>query len=287
MGATSTMTTSRAASIEIEPVTAVIGAEVRGIDLREPLDDATVDALRAALDEHLVLFFRDQHITPEQHLAFAKHFGEISVAPFGPKHPDHPEITVLDQTTPKGEGADSWHADNTFMPEPPMGSILRSVLLPDVGGDTCFASAYAAYEALSPAMQEFLDGKRAVHDISRMLRKAIANGQATEPFEQMQQMWPPYSHPVVRTNHANGRKALFVNGNWTARIEGLTERENDALLPMLIEHIRSPEFQCRFRWTEGAIAFWDNRWVQHYAVADYHGHRRIMHRVTIEGDRPI
>lgn len=274
-------------TLDVQPLTATIGAEVSGIDLREPLDDATVDALKAALDAHLVLFFRDQDITPAQHLAFAKHFGPISVAPFGPKHPDFPEITVLDQTTPKGEGADSWHADNTFMPAPPMGSVLRAVHLPGVGGDTCFASAYAAYEALSPHLQRMLEGMTAVHDISRMLRKAIANGQATEPFEQMQKVWPPYSHPVIRTNPKDGRKALFVNGNWTARIEGLTERENDALLPMLIDHVRAPEFQCRFRWREGSIAFWDNRWVQHYAVPDYDGNRRIMQRVTIEGDRPV
>jgi taurine dioxygenase len=274
-------------TIEVRPVTAEIGAEVAGIDLRQPLDDTAIGALRDALQRHLVLFFRDQDITARQHLDFARNFGTISVAPFGPKHPDHPEITVLDQQTPKGEGADNWHADNTFMPAPPMGSILRAVLLPSVGGDTCFASGYAAYEALSPVMQQFIDGLRAVHDISRMLRKAISNGQAVEPFEQMQRMWPPCSHPVVRTNPVTGRKCLFVNGNWTARIEGLTERENDALLPMLLDHVRSPEFQCRFRWREGSIAFWDNRWVQHYGVADYGGHRRIMQRVTIEGDVPV
>jgi taurine dioxygenase len=274
-------------TIDVQPVTTEIGAEVRGIDLREPLDATTVAALHDALGRHLVLFFRDQHITEAQHLAFARSFGTISVAPFGPKHPDHPEITVLDQVAPKGEGADNWHADNTFMPEPPMGSILRAVVLPGVGGDTCFASGYAAYEALSPPMQAFLDGLTAVHDISRMLRKAIAIGAATEPFEQMQKLWPPHSHPVVRTNPSTGRKCLFVNGNWTARINGLTERENDALLPMLIDHVRAPEFQCRFRWQEGSIAFWDNRWVQHYAVPDYSGRRRVMQRVTLEGDRPV
>jgi taurine dioxygenase len=274
-------------TIDVSPVTTEIGAEITGIDLREPLDDATVDALRRALQDHLVLFFRDQHITPGQHLAFAQHFGPITVAPFGPKDPDHPEVTVLDQITPKGEGADNWHADNTFMPAPPMGSVLRAVLLPPVGGDTCFASGFAAYDALSAPMQQFLDGQQAVHDISRMLRKAIANGQATEAFEQMARTWPPQLHPVVRTHPVSGRKCLFVNGNWTARIDGLTDRENDALLPMLIDHIRAPEFQCRFRWREGSIAFWDNRWVQHYGVADYGGHRRVMHRVTIEGDQPI
>ena len=273
--------------IDVCPLTGVIGAEIRGVDLRDDLDDKTVDAIRDALDEHLVVFFRDQEMEAADHLRFAAKFGEITINPFGPKHPDHPEITVLDQQTPKGEGADNWHADNTFMPAPPMGSVLRAVMLPEVGGDTCFASGYAAFEALSPAMQRFLEGLHAVHDISRMLRKAIANGQATEPFEQMQRMWPPCSHPVVRTNPETGRKCLFVNGNWTARIQELTERESDTLLPMLLDHIRSPEFQCRFRWREGSIAFWDNRWVQHYGVADYGGYRRIMQRVTIEGDRPV
>ncbi|HEV8296611.1 MAG TPA: TauD/TfdA family dioxygenase [Acidimicrobiales bacterium] len=270
-------------TLDVRPVTTEIGAEIRGVDLRDELDDKTIDALKQALQDHLVLFFRDQHITPAQHLAFAQRFGRISVAPFGPKHPDFPEITVLDQITPKGEGADNWHADNTFMPEPPMGSILRGVMIPDVGGDTCFASGYAAYEGLSPALQRFVDELTAVHDISRMLRMAIANGQATEPFEQMQRTWPPHHHPVVRTNPDTGRKCLYVNGNWTARIIGLTERENETLLPMLIDHIRAPEYQCRFRWAEDSIAFWDNRWVQHYGVADYGGHRRIMQRVTLEG----
>jgi taurine dioxygenase len=275
----------RVDDLEIRPLTAAIGAEVHGIDLREPLDAARLGALRGALGDHLVLFFRDQAISPAQHLAFARHFGSISVAPFGPKHPDFPEITVLDQVTPRGEGADSWHTDNTFMPEPPLGSILRAVKLPSLGGDTCFASMYAAYEALSPALQTLLSGMRAVHDLTRMLRKAIANGQSTASLARMQEQWPAIEHPVVRTNPETGRRALFVNGNFTVRIVGLTERENDALLPFLIDHVRSPEFQCRFRWQPGSIAFWDNRWVQHYAVADY-GERRIMERVTIRGDRP-
>jgi taurine dioxygenase len=273
--------------LQITPVTVEIGAEVQGIDLRKPLDQATVGTLLAALQRHLVLFFHDQHLTPMQHIELARRFGRISIAPFGPKHPDHPEITVLDQTTPKHEGADSWHADNTFMPQPPMGSILRAVLLPETGGDTCFASGYAAYESLSTPLQAFLADKVAVHDVSLMLRKAAANGQAPEPLEQLCKRWPPHSHPIIRTNPQNGRRCLFVNGNWTARIDGLTDRENDALLPLLIEQFNSPDLQCRFRWHAGSVAFWDNRWVQHYGVADYTGHRRIMHRVTIEGDRPI
>ncbi len=273
-------------SIDVRPVTPHIGAEVRGVDLREPLDDAAYAAVRNALEAHQVLFFREQHITPAQHLAFAERFGPISIAPLGRKHPDFPEITVLDQVQPKGEGADNWHTDNTFMPEPPFGSILRSELLPELGGDTCFASGYAAYEALSPAMQEFLADKTAVHDISRMLKKAIAIGAETAPFEKMAAVWPPHEHPVITTNPQSGRKCLYVNGNWTSRIVGLTERENDALLPMLIDHIRNPDFQCRLRWEPGTMAFWDNRWVQHFAVADYGGQRRIMQRVTIAGVAP-
>ena len=273
-------------SIVVRPVTANIGAEIRGVDLREPLDDTTYGALRGALEAHQVLFFREQDISPAQHLAFAERFGQISVAPFGPKHPDFPEITVLEQVQPKGEGADNWHTDNTFMPAPPFGSILRCELLPELGGDTCFASGTAAYDALSPAMQEFLADKRAVHDISRMLKKAITIGAETAAFEKMAAVWPPHEHPVVTTNPNSGRKCLYVNGNWTSRIVGLTERENDALLPMLIDHIRNPDFQCRLRWEPGTMAFWDNRWVQHFAVADYGGQRRVMQRVTISGEPP-
>jgi taurine dioxygenase len=274
-------------AIEVRPVTANIGAEIWGIDLGSPLEDDTIAAVRAALDAHHVLFFREQFIEPAQHLAFAKRFGPISVAPFGPKHEDFPEITVLDQIQPKGEGADNWHADNTFMAAPPLGSILRCVLLPELGGDTCWASGFAAHDALSPAMQAFLADKRAVHDISRMLKKAISIGAETAPFEKMAAMWPPYEHPVVTAHPVTGRPCLYVNGNWTSRIVGLTERENDALLPMLIDHIRNPDFQVRLRWEPGTVAFWDNRFVQHFAVADYGGHRRVMHRVTIEGEPPV
>lgn len=273
--------------MRVRPVTSNIGAEIEGVDLTAALDDTTIGAIRAALDAHHVLFFREQFISPAQHLAFAQRFGPISVAPFGPKHPDFPEITVLDQVQPKGEGADNWHADNTFMPAPPFGSILRCELLPELGGDTCWASGFAAFDALSPAMQEFLTGKRAMHDISRMLNKAISIGAETAPFEKMAAMWPPHEHPVVTVHPITGRKCLYVNGNWTSRIVGLTERENDALLPMLIDHIRNPDFQVRLRWAPGTIAFWDNRFVQHFAVADYGGHRRVMHRVTIEGQPPV
>ena len=168
------------------------------------------------------------------------------------------------------------------MAHPPLGSILRAVQLPPVGGDTCFASMYAAYEALSPPVRALVDGLRAVHDVTKPMRKAIAAGHTKLGLAEMQARWPPVEHPVVVTHPETGRKALFVNRNSTTRLVGVSERENDALLPFLLDHVRSPEFQCRFHWEPDSIAFWDNRSVQHYAVADY-DQRRVMHRVTIDG----
>jgi taurine dioxygenase len=269
-------------SIEITPVTAAIGAEVRGVDLREELSDVDVKVIRQALLDHLVVFFRDQHITDEQQLAFALRFGPMHVSPLQTVHQDAPEIVVLNQVFPKGEGADEWHSDNTFLAEPPMGSILRAVQLPEVGGDTCFASMYAAYEGLSPAMRSFVDGLRAVHDITNPLRKAIRDGHSTLDLTEMQAKCPPVEHNVVVMHPETGRRALFVNRNSTTHIVGLSDREQEMLLPFLFDHVRSPEYQCRFHWEPGSIAFWDNRSVQHYAVADYH-ERRVMHRATIAG----
>jgi alpha-ketoglutarate-dependent taurine dioxygenase len=204
------------------------------------------------------------------------------VSPLQTVHQDAPEIVVLNQVFPKGEGADEWHSDNTFLADPPMGSILRAVQLPDVGGDTCFASMYAAYEGLSPAMRAFVDGLRAVHDITNPLKKAIRDGHSTLDLAAMQTKCPPVEHNVVVKHPETGRRALFVNRNSTTHIVGLSDREQEVLLPFLFDHVRSPEYQCRFHWEPGSIAFWDNRSVQHYAVADYH-ERRIMHRATIAG----
>jgi taurine dioxygenase len=198
-----------------------------------------------------------------------------------------PEVMVLDQVEPRGQGADNWHSDNTFMAEPPLGSILKSVQLPSVGGDTCFANAVAAYEGLSPAVREFADGLRAVHDITKPMARAVRAGIFDEArLEKARAQWPPVEHPVVRTHPVTGRKALYVNGNSTTYIVGLSERENDLILPYLNDHVRSPEYQCRFAWDTNSIAFWDNRTVQHYAVPDY-TERRVMHRVTLTGDEPV
>ena len=274
-------------SVRVVPLTPTVGAEIHGIDLSRALPEAEVQAVRGALLEYLVVFFRDQEITPEQHMAFARQFGELSPAPFGPRHPDYPLMMVLDQHAPKGSGGDRWHTDNTFMKTPPMGSILRAVQLPSSGGDTLFASMYAAYEALSEPMKRFLEGLRAEHDLTRMLSLTIRRGNdGGAELAQMQRDWPPMEHPVIRTHPETGRKALFVNRNFTTRIVGLTESESDALLRLLLEHVSTPAFQCRFHWEPGSVAFWDNRAALHYAVPDY-SDRRLMHRVTLEGDQPF
>lgn len=274
-------------SVRVTPVTATIGATIEGVDLRVPLEPDDQKAIASALLEHGVIFFHDQLLTPDEHVAFAEQFGTISVSPISADADMRPEVLVLDQVSPEGEGADNWHSDNTFMSEPPLGSILRAVQLPPVGGDTCFANAVAAYEALSHSMRRFVDELYAVHDITKPMRRAICAGLFDEAkLAELQKLWPPVEHPVARTHPVSGRKALYVNGNSTTHLVGLSERENDLLLPFLNDHIRSPAFQCRFQWHAGSIAFWDNRIVQHYAVPDY-TERRVMHRVTLTGDKPF
>lgn len=268
--------------IEFHPVTARIGAEVTGVDLSEPLADEQAAEIRTGLLDHLVLFFRDQHITDEQHLAFARRFGTLNEPPM---KTSASAIHVLDQKEPKGEGGDSWHSDNTFMPVPPMGSLLRAVILPDVGGDTLWASMYMAYESLPKSVQRLCDELEAEHDLTKSVTKAIAKGHKLDLAE-MRRTWPPVRHPVVRVHPETGRKALFVNRSSTTRLVGLDDWENEALLPLLQDAVRSPEFQVRLKWRVGTLAFWDNRPTQHYAVADY-THRRKMHRVTINAPAEI
>ena len=269
--------------MEIQPLTPTIGAVVHGVDMSVEPDEATVTALRQALLDHLVIFFRDQDLDDERHLAFALRFGKLSVPPLATAYQDTPAVTVLDQVNPKGEGADQWHSDNSFMAHPPLGSLLRCVRLPGNGGDTCFASSYAAYESLADPLRALADGLEAVHDITKPMRKALLAGHTNLDLAETQRRWPPVTHPVVIVHPETGRRALYVNRNSTTHIVGLTERQNEALLPLLCDQFRSPDIQCRFTWEPGSVAFWDNRSVQHYAVADY-TERRVMHRVTIDVD---
>lgn len=267
-------------ALRIRPLTRAIGAEVGGLDLRKAPDDATREALLAALDRHLVLCFRDQPLSPEELKAFGSRLGALRIHPFAPHHPDHPEVVVIDQVEPEGEGADEWHADATFLADPPRFGVLQAMRLPEVGGDTLFASMIAAHAALSAPLRGLLAGLSAVHDLSRQLEGAIARGTSREDLASMQKRWPPYVHPVVRVQPSSGRGSLFVNRNYTTRIEGLADDESDALLALLFAHVRSPRFQMRVRWEPHTVVVWDNHFAQHFAVPDY-GERRVMHRLNL------
>jgi taurine dioxygenase len=273
-------------AIDIRPMTAALGAEVRGVDLSGELGQQTIAALRAALLDHLVLVFRDQDLDTASHIAFARRFGEIKLPPVATAHGGPPEVNVIDQQTPKGEGADNWHADNTYTATPPMGSLLRVVQLPSVGGDTAFASMTAAYQALSAPIRELCDGLTAIHDVTRSMRKAIERGHSSANLAEIQQQLPPVEHPVVIVHPETGQRSLFVNVNSTVRVVGLKDNESDMLLRYLFEHTKQPEFQVRVRWDERTLVFLDNRCTQHYAVPDYH-ERRVLHRVAVEGARPV
>jgi taurine dioxygenase len=269
-------------TIEVMPLSPVIGAEIRGVDLSRPLGDQTFREIHEALLRHLVIFFRDQKIDIDQQKAFGRRFGELHIHPTAPSAPGHPEVLVVKADAhSKAVAGNRWHTDVSCDVEPPMGSILHMRELPAVGGDTMFASMYAAYEALSQPTQVFLSGLKAWHESEHVLRGTLGqklHGGAEE--------YPRALHPVVRTHPETSRKCLYVNSGFTTRIEGLGEKESRALLDMLFDHVRTPEFQCRFRWQQNSVAFWDNRSTQHYALWDYFPHSRLGYRVTICGTRP-
>jgi taurine dioxygenase len=271
------------AAIRAEPIAAALGAEVSGVDLAQPLSAETLAEIEAAWMQHQVLFFRDQHVTPAQHKTFARHFGELHVHPVLPSlaAQGHPEVVVLESSAALPYVADSWHSDVTFERRPPLGSVLRGVVIPEAGGDTMWSSMYAAYEALSDTMQRLLGELRAVHDGGAF--RAIASP------EQAHELGKDEStiHPVIRTHPVTGRKSIYVNSTFTRRIKGMRRRESDALLRFLFEHVGAPEFTCRFRWRPNSIAMWDNRCTQHRVVADNLRASRRMERVTICGDVPV
>lgn len=270
--------------LQLRPVAGALGAEVAGVDLAR-LDDASFAKLHAAWLEHQVLFFREQALSPEQHKAFGRRFGALQIHPFLHSRRDegHPEIVVLESDAERPYLAAGWHSDVTFVPEPPMASILRAVEAPPFGGDTLWSSMYAAWEALSDTMQRLLSGLTAIHDTSKTFSRGAYPAEKHPDAAQA----PRAEHPVVRTHPETGRKGLFVNAAFTRRIAGMHRGESDALLGFLYEHVATPEFSCRFHWEKDSIALWDNRCTQHRAVADNARARRRMERVTIEGDRPF
>jgi taurine dioxygenase len=258
------------------------GAEVRGIDLAQPLDAAAVDALGRALAEHCVLFFHEQKLTPQQQKELGQCFGELHLHPAWPRLVEgHPEIMeIYADANSKRIAGEDWHSDVSCDSEPPLGTILYMLEVPEVGGDTLFASMYAAWDALSAPMKKMLEGMTALHDGEATYRGRYEGAVETG------KVYPRSVHPVARTHPVTGRKALFVNRIFTSRIQELSKPESDAVLAMLFAHIEQPEFQCRFRWQPGSVAFWDNRCVQHHALWDYYPQRRRGLRVTIKGDKP-
>jgi alpha-ketoglutarate-dependent taurine dioxygenase len=284
-------TPDTALGIDVRPVAGHIGAELHGVDLSRPLDAATVAEIRAALLRWKVVFFRDQHITQAQHIAFGRCFGEVTPAhPTLPAvFPEHPEILLLDnQQYAKIDGLKTesrWHTDVTFVPSPPMASILCGVIIPPYGGDTQWTNLAVAYEKLSPQVQSFIDGLHAVHHNNL----PIARGDITTELSNIFASRPIRSvHPVVRVHPETGERVIFVNPNFTSHIVELSRAEGAHVLAMLYEHIANAEFTVRFRWEPGSIAFWDNRATAHLVPTDVPaGMHRAMQRITLAGDLPI
>ncbi len=270
---------------EVRRVAGALGAELHGVDLAQDLSDDVIGEIRQAWLDHLAVFFRDQKITPAQQLAFARRIGEPVEYPQLKGLDDYPMITpVVKLENERNNFGGVWHSDTTYLQVPPMASMLYAIELPPVGGDTEFANQYLAYETLSPGLQAMLQGLTGVSssmkaEASKTREDRLrAAGQEVKPLEA--------EHPIVRTHPETGRKALYLNIGHTARIKGWTEKESAGLLAFLFEHQIRPEFTCRFRWQPGSLALWDNRCAMHNAINDYHGYRRILHRITLAGDRP-
>jgi taurine dioxygenase len=273
-------------SITVQPIAGALGAEIGGVDLATDLPAATVADIRRAWLDHLVVFFRDQHLDPAAFLAFARRIGEPVEYPFVTGIEGFPEIIAVSKLPHETVNFGGiWHSDTVYLERPPMGTMLVAREVPPYGGDTMFSNMYAAYDALSPGMQRLLQGLRAVNssalaDVSKTREDRIrdsGNGAEREYLSE---------HPVVRTHPETGRKGLYVNVAHTLRFVDMTEAESRPLLRFLFEHAVRPEFTCRFQWRVGSVALWDNRCAMHNPVNDYHGHTRTMHRITLAGDVP-
>ena len=270
-------------TLTVDKLTPVVGAEIGRVDLSRPLSERQLDEIHRALMENLVIFFRDQALTAEQHLAFGRLFGALHLHPAAPHEEGLPELMTIyaDKDSPRANG-EGWHSDVSCDPEPPMGTILYIKQCPPKGGDTLFANMYAAHDALSDRMKAYLAGLSAVHDGEHVYRGLFANfGVKDKP------VYPRAEHPVIRVHPVTKRKALFVNSGFTRNIAGLPRDESDGILRYLYEHMANPLFQCRFRWRENSMAFWDNRCAQHRAMWDYWPHTRAGTRVTVKGERPV
>lgn len=269
--------------IDVRPMSPTIGAEIHGIDLSKPVEDRVFDEVERALHGYKVVFFRDQDIHVEDHLAFARRFGELETHPFIPHKEGYPEVIRFEKDEALVGVENIWHSDVSWRDVPSLGSLLRAVEVPRVGGDTLFSDMVAAYQGLAPTLRERIDGLVAVHDFTHSFGAAMNADQLAKSREK----FPSVEHPVVRTHPVTGEKAIYVNSVFTSHILGLEQHESDDLLETLYRQAAVPEYQCRFRWQKNSIAFWDNRVVQHYASNDYWPQQRIMERVTVIGERPV
>ncbi len=268
-------------TLDIRPLTPAIGAEIHGVDLGGDDVARRIPQIRAALLKHGVIFFRGQELSQEQHIAFARHFGELEIHPATPKDQPNPEVLHIAHGPNSRGQENNWHSDVTWRERPSLGSILLAREVPECGGDTLFANMHLAYERLSEQMQRFCEGLTAVHDIARVFARRLG-----KRAEELHDQYPPVRHPVIRTHPETSERAVYVNNGFTSHIEGLSKDESDWLLDRLYKTAWDVEIQCRFRWQAGSVAFWDNRVCQHLAVSDYFPARRVMERVTIAGDRP-
>ncbi|MDZ7687016.1 MAG: TauD/TfdA family dioxygenase [Gammaproteobacteria bacterium] len=268
--------------IDVSPLAGALGAEISGIDLAGPAPDEDFESLRQAWLDYEVVFFRDQPITPEAHAALAERFGSPQLHEAYPHVDGFPQVTILENDEANPPTIEKWHTDMTFRKNPPLGSILHGVIIPDRGGDTLFASMSAAYEGLSDAMQQFLSSLTAIHDFSHGFRESLNAPGGRERLAQMVADNPPVEHSVVHVHPETGKKCIYVNSLFTVGIKDMKPRESDALLAFLFEHVTTPEYTCRFRWQPDSIAFWDNRSVQHKPVNDYWPRHRKMQRITID-----
>ena len=269
-----------ASSITVSPLTPAIGAEIGNIDLRQVSSDEIAD-IRATLLEYKVVFFRDQTLTQAEHISFAREFGDLEIHPATPKSQSNPEVLHIAHG-PESKGKENfWHSDVTWREKPSLGSILKAVEVPAVGGDTLFANMVMAYELLPDDIKEAITGRVAVHDIARVFA-----GRLNKSAEELRERYPPMEHPIVRTHPETGESVLYVNTAFTSHIKDMEEGDSARLLRKLYRTAANPEIQCRFRWQPGSLAFWDNRASQHFASSDYFPQVRKMERVTIAGDRP-
>jgi alpha-ketoglutarate-dependent taurine dioxygenase len=279
------------ARIKVEPTSGALGAEVAGVDLAAGVDDAAFAEIQRAWLEHQVLFFRDQRITPAQQTAFARRFGELEAYPFLAPLEGHPfVIPIVKEAHTKFNFGGGWHSDMSYVERPPKATLLYALDVPERGGDTLFASMTAAYEALSPGMRALLAGLRAVFSASKVHGAAGLYRDADHPMERRTDAAKEearHLHPVVRTHPETGRKALYLDPPHVERFEDMRVEESRPLMRFLSQHATQPQFTTRFRWRVGSLAIWDNRCVQHYALNDYPGRRREMHRTTVQGDVPV